>query len=231
MAEPIGSFAGIPRAGLEFLAGLAAHNEREWFEAHRAAWDNELLPAMISLCAQLQARVADVLPGLTFVPRVGGSLFRLNRDIRFSRDKKPYDTHAAAVLWEGAEKQSAPGVSLQIGPEQVVFGGGLPVFEEAQLDRFRKRVMQEAAGEMLSEALASAKKRGLLPEGEKLAKPPRGVPVDHPRAELSKHKGLALAQTLPGGAWVQTAELLDKAEAAARAYAPLHVWLRDQLCA
>ena len=224
------SFSGIPRVGLQFLAQLAEHNDKIWFDQHRAVWDELLLPAMIALCADLQARLADVLPKLQFVPRVGGSLYRLNRDIRFSRDKRPYKTHAAALLWEGGEKHASPGVYLQVGPEEVIFGGGLYLFEDAQLERYRKRVLAGETGDALSAALAAAKKRGLKPDGEKLAKPPRGVPADHPRAELSKHKGLIVGQTLRTGPWVETVELLDKAEAAARAYAPLHDWLQSHLC-
>ncbi len=224
------SFAGIPQRGLAFLAELAEHNEKEWFDAHREAWDNELLPAMTALCGALQARLSDVLPNLTFVPRVGGSLYRLNRDVRFSRDKRPYETHAEVVLWEGADKQSAPSLNLRVAPQEMCFIGGLQLFEEAQLERYRKRVMNEESGDALSAALGAAKKRGLLAEGEKLGKPPRGVPVDHPRVELAKHKGLFVTQTLKGGAWMSSHELLDKAEAAARGYAPLHEWLRTHLC-
>jgi len=224
------SFAGIPRAGLEFLSGLAEHNDKEWFEAHRAAWDEQLLPAMTSLCTELHARLAEVLPKLQFVSRVGGSLYRLNRDVRFSRDKRPYETHAAALLWEGADKQTSPGVLLQISPDEVTITGGLAIFEEAQLERYRKRVLAEETGEALSAALALAKKRGLKADGEKLSKPPRGVAPDHPRVELAKHKGLTVGQSLKGGEWLETSELLDKAESAARAYAPLHDWLRAHIC-
>ena len=90
--------------------------------------------------------------------------------------------------------------------------------------------MNEAAGERLSEALKEAKKAGLIPDGEKLPKPPRGFSVDHPRAELSKHKGLSISVTKKPAEWVHTAEFLDRAEEAARAYATLHAWLRDELC-
>ena len=224
------SFTGIPKSGLAFLRDLRANNHKEWFEAHRAVWDDELLPAMIAACAELHARLSKLMPALVLLPRVGGSVFRLNRDIRFSKDKSPYKTNAAALMWEGAEKFSSPGVYLHISPDQVIFGGGLYAFEEAQLDRYRKLVTNERSGEELAAALAKAKKAGLAPEGEKLVKPPRGISPEHPRAELSKHKGLAVGGAQTPGAWVHTPEFLDRAEAAAKAYAPLHAWLRDELC-
>ncbi len=90
-------FSGFPAGGLEFLRALGEHNDREWFEAHRAVWDEEIIPAMLAWCEELAERLRDVMPRLVFVPRVGGSLYRLNRDIRFSRDKSPYKTHVAAL--------------------------------------------------------------------------------------------------------------------------------------
>ena len=82
-------FQGFPKEGLEFLAELGGHNQRDWFEAHRAPWDEQIVPAMLAWCAALCERLSDVMPRLVFVPRVGGSLYRLSRDIRFSRDKSP----------------------------------------------------------------------------------------------------------------------------------------------
>src|SRR5450631_4523077 len=130
-------FSGFPTAGLSFFSDLAKDNDRDWFEKNRAIWDEQVVPAMLSWCEELAERVRDVMPGVQFVPRVGGSLYRLNRDIRFSKDKRPYKTHTAALLWEGAEKHGAPGVYLHVSHDEVLFGGGLYVFEEAHLDRWR----------------------------------------------------------------------------------------------
>jgi uncharacterized protein (TIGR02453 family) len=224
------SFSGFPKAGLTFLRDLGAHNERDWFEAHRAVWDGEIVPAMLALLGGLQQRLSKELPGLQLVPRIGGSLYRLNRDIRFSRDKSPYKTHAAGILWDGADKHASPGLYLHVSPEEVIFAGGVWMFEEAQLDRYRKRAAQESTGEKLTEALAHAKKAGLAPgAAEMLQRPPRGIAPEHPRAELLKHKGLVVSKSQRPGSWLHSEEALDRAETAAKAYAPLHRWLRSEL--
>ncbi len=225
------SFTGFPKEGLAFFRELAKHNKREWFEEHRAAWDEGIVPAMAGLCGELQARLADVLPGLTCVPRIGGSLYRLNRDIRFSKDKSPYKTHAAAILWDGPEKHGSPGIYLHVAPDEIIFAGGIWIFEEeGALDRYRKRVAQESTGEKLAAALAVAKKAGLTPAAhETLARVPRGWPQEHPRADLLKQKGLVVSKAQKPAAWVHSEELLDRAEAAARAYAPVHEWLRTEV--
>jgi uncharacterized protein (TIGR02453 family) len=224
------AFGGFPESGLVFLRELAKHNGRDWFEAHRKVFDDELVPAMLAWCGELTERLRDVMPALTFVPRLGGSIYRLNREVRFSRDKSPYKTHLTALLWEGGEKHDAPSVYLRVSPEGVVFGGGLYVFEEGRLDRFRKLLQNPAAAARLTEALAAAGRDGLEPGGEKLGKPPRGFDPEGPSAELAKHKGLVVAKTVSCGPWLSGRESLDRSESSARAYAPLHAWLRDELC-
>jgi uncharacterized protein (TIGR02453 family) len=224
-------FQGFPERGLAFLRDLAEHNDRDWFEAHRSAWDGEIVPAMLEWCGALAERLRDAMPGLTFVPRVGGSIHRLNRDIRFSRDKRPYKTHVAALLWDGEEKHDAPAVYLHVAPAEVIFGGGIYAFEDARLDRWRRLLHGGGAAERLEAALAAAKKGGLKLEiAEKLKRPPRGFEPEGPRAELSTYKGLAVVKRAKPAGWLHTAEALERSEAAARAYAPLHAWLRDELC-
>ena len=225
------AFQGFPEGGVAFLRDLSEHNDREWFTAHRAVWDDEIVPAMLEWCAALADRLKDVMPRLVFLPRVGGSLYRLNRDIRFSRDKRPYKTHVAALLWEGAEKHDSPGVYLHVGASEVIFGGGIYSFEEARLDRFRKLLHLPASAARLTEALAAAKKGGLkLEVADKLQRPARGFDPEHPQADLSRYKGLAVVKRSKPAAWLHSLEALDRAESAARAYAPLHAWMRDELC-
>ena len=224
-------FAGFPQGGLAFLQELSEHNDRAWFEAHRSAWDEQIVPAMLEWCGTLAERLRDAMPGLTFVPRVGGSLYRLNRDVRFSRDKRPYKTHVAALLWDGAEKHDSPAVYLHVAPAEVIFGGGIYSFEEARLDRWRKLLHVPASLERLEAALASARKGGLKLEiSAELQRVPRGFDPEGPQAGLSKYKGLAVVKRAKPGSWLHTPEALDRAEAAARAYAPLHAWMRKELC-
>jgi uncharacterized protein (TIGR02453 family) len=226
------TFAGFPEAGLGFFAELGQNNTPEWFEAHRKVWDEEIVPAMLAWCGELAQRLQDTLPDLQFVPRVGGSLYRLNRDLRFSKDKRPYKSSTAALLWDAAgEKYDSPGFYFSVAPGEVVFSGGIWQFEEARIDRFRKKLLAEKSAAGLEEALADAKKAGMKIDGpEKLARPPRGFGAEHPRAELSRHKGLVVAKSLEPGPWLHTREALDRSEEVARAYAPLHAWMRDELC-
>jgi uncharacterized protein (TIGR02453 family) len=225
------AFEGFPESGLVFLRELATHNDRDWFEQHRHVWDEEIIPAMLAWCGELAERLRDAMPDLVFLPRVGGSVYRLNRDTRFSRDKRPYKTHTAALLWEGGDKHDAPGVYLHVSPEEVIFGGGIYLFEEARLDRYRKLLHSAASAERLGKALQGAKKAALKIEApEKLVRAPQGFDPEGPYAELAKYKGLTLGKRFKPAGWLHTKEALDRSEAVARAYAPLHIWMRDELC-
>src|SRR6266513_4097882 len=80
-------------ASLAFLRGLACHNNKPWFEAHRESYENDVRAPMRALIEGLEVRLARLAPEITGDPK--RSMFRINRDIRFSKDKSPYKTHAA----------------------------------------------------------------------------------------------------------------------------------------
>jgi uncharacterized protein (TIGR02453 family) len=223
-------FSGFPAEGLEFLRQLEEHNDRVWFEAHRQVWDDEIVPALLAWCGELAARLRDAMPALVCVPRVGGSVLHLNREVRFSRDKRPYETTARAVLWEGEDRHDAPSMSLAVSPGAVVFEGGMALFEEGRLDRYRRLLLERDSLERLEAALSDARKLGLRLAGERLPKTPRGFDPEGPLAQLSRQLGLSLVRTAKSGTWVQSREALERSEEMARAYAPLHTWLRDELC-
>jgi uncharacterized protein (DUF2461 family) len=121
-------FPGFAAADLAFLSGLAAHNDREWFAAHRAVYDDRLKPTLAALIAALNDALAA-----RDLPLVGDpkkSVFRIHRDIRFSKDKRPYKTHISATLTRDGMKLSPGLVYLHIEPE----GGPQPAFDPQTID-------------------------------------------------------------------------------------------------
>src|SRR5881296_4282516 len=80
-------------ASLAFLRGLARHNNKPWFEAHRESYENDIRAPMRGLIEEMDVRLARLAPEITGDPK--RSMFRIYRDIRFSKDKSPYKTHAA----------------------------------------------------------------------------------------------------------------------------------------
>lgn len=126
-------FNGFDPADLEFLRGLVLNNDRDWFTAHRATYDDRLKPALEALV--ISATEAMTARGVPLAGNPKKSLFRIHRDTRFSNDKRPYKTHVSATLTrtgpDGEWRKLSPGmVYVHIEPE----GGSRPAFDPDSID-------------------------------------------------------------------------------------------------
>jgi uncharacterized protein (DUF2461 family) len=121
-------FRGFAAADLAFLTGLAAHNDRDWFTANRAVYDQRLKPTLAALIDALNAAFAARDLPLAGDPK--RSVFRIHRDVRFSKDKRPYKTHVSATLTRDGQKLSPGLVYVHIEPE----GGSAPAFDPETID-------------------------------------------------------------------------------------------------
>jgi uncharacterized protein (TIGR02453 family) len=187
------AFAGFPPEGLDVLAGLATDNTREYFDAHRATYESALLQPAKAFVVALGARLqADVSPGIRAEPRVNGSILRINRDTRFSADKRPYKEHLDLWFWEGdAPSRERPGYFVRLRPETVVLGAGMHRFESAALAAYRAAVDSNRTGEALEIAIEDATvRREVTLGGLAYRRVPLEFDRDHPRAELLRHGAL-----------------------------------------
>ncbi len=153
---------------------------------------------MRALLTELQGPLAALYKGQKLA---APKIFRLNRDVRFSKDKTPYKTNISAVMaLEGAEGPIGGAAVLycQFGLEDFAGAGMYSMFPDT-LARYRKAVLDEKTGAAVQKLVDAATKKDLGVEAsEKLKRAPAGVPVDHPRIELLKLKGLTVgAQKIP----------------------------------
>ena len=223
-------FGGFPEEGIEVLLGLEKNNRKEWFEQNRSVYETALLAPLRAYVTEMGDRLRrDLAPMIVAEPALNRSLYRIYRDVRFSKDKRPYKTQVAALLWEGGEKHHAPGFYFQLDARNVMFGAGIYQLLPSTLDRFRRCVDEKKSGERLVKIIAALKAEDMEIGGQALKRAPRGYPPDHPRVDLLKHKGLYTMIELPGPPWLHTAELLDHAEAFFRKMGDLHRWLRENL--
>jgi uncharacterized protein (TIGR02453 family) len=185
-------FEGFADAGARFFHALKKHQSRDWFAVHRHEYDEGWVTPMKLLLAEVRERIDPL-----FVQQALGEpkVFRIHRDVRFSKDKSPYKTHVGGYI-PLAQSGHGPGqpvpVYVQLGTETFV-GAGHYVMDPGQLLRYRAAVVDDARGRALARILATATKAGFtLVSFETLKKVPRGFDPDHPRAELLKRKSLAL---------------------------------------
>jgi uncharacterized protein (TIGR02453 family) len=174
-----------------FLTELRLHNDREWFARNRGRYERDVRDPMLRFIADFAPTLKKLAPRLVADPRpVGGSLFRINRDTRFSADKTPYKTNAAAHFrHEAGRDVHGPGLYLSLGPDEVVVGGGVWHPEPEPLLRIRKSIVEKAAAWKRATGTPAMRKLDLW--GEQLKRTPRGFPEGHPLDELLRCKDLA----------------------------------------
>src|SRR6266511_5225868 len=224
----MGNFGGFAAGAQRFLDELALNNNKQWFEGHRREFDEFLLePAkdcVVELGVGLQAKVS---PGIHAEPKINGSIMRMNRDIRFSKDKSPYKTWFGLWFWEG-EKRSMESTGLYLGltGSEVTLGAGKHGFEPEVLDRYRAAVVDPKLGADLEQAIDSVTKAGDYEIGGRYYKQvPRGLDRNQPRADLLLHNGLHAWVSLDEPPELHTPEFVDFRLRHYQAMAPVHRWL------
>ncbi|MFO1034480.1 MAG: DUF2461 domain-containing protein [Hyphomicrobiales bacterium] len=202
------SFSGFPPETFAFLKGLAKTNSKEWFEQHRADYElYDLAPAKAFVEA-LGPRLKKIAKDAQAEARVNGSIFRINRDVRFSKDKRPYKTTLDMWFWQGAQRSwENTGFYVRLRPDGFLAGAGLFEFTPEQLKRYRAAVLDEKAGASLVKTLSRIE--GLALNEPERKQVPRGFPSDHPRAELLKRNGLYCSHDAPLPKAIHTAAFVD----------------------
>ena len=181
-------FEGFPKKGLSFLRALKRNNNRPWFEKHKEDYEQFVKLPMQSLISDLQGPFRGFAPEYDLNPK--RSIFRIYRDVRFSKDKSPYKTNVAAhfVLRGKPKGVAGSGYYLHIEPGEIYLGAGIYMPEPDQLKKIRRAIAQRSE-EFLDIHTEPAFKKTFGPMyGECLVRVPAGFAPDHPMAEHLKRK-------------------------------------------
>jgi uncharacterized protein (TIGR02453 family) len=178
---------------LDFLSDLAVNNDRAWFAKHKAAYEEarSIFEGFVDELIHRLSASDDDLTGLT----AKDCVMRIYRDIRFSRDKTPYNTWMAALIALGGKKSGHFGYGLRLGPSDTMAAGGLWQPKSEQLAMLRRAVDRDPQTILtILEAQEFLQTFGAL-KGEKLAKAPQGYAKDHLAIEILKLKQVYVARS------------------------------------
>jgi len=223
-----------PRS-LAFLRGLARNNRRDWFLAHRGDYESALLAPMRALVEELDVRLARLAPEIVGDPK--RSLFRIYRDVRFSKDKSPYKVHAACWLFHrdashrvGQESHGGgAGFYFHLQPGRSMDGGGLWMPPREALGKLRDAMAEKpAAFERTVLAPAVRRRFGELDDEAVLTRVPRGYAPDHPAARWLRFRSFTMGRMLTD-AQVTGARLPDLLAADFALMLPLVRWINGAL--
>jgi uncharacterized protein (TIGR02453 family) len=167
---------------ITFLVELKNNNNRDWFNANKTRYEEEVLDVALRFIQSMQDPLAEIAPRFTAIPkRMGGSLMRVYRDTRFSKNKTPYKTNIGIQFrHEQAKDVHAPGYYVHIDPDQVFLGAGMWRPASDALRGIRERIADKPAE---WERVRDDKlfKRHFKLGGEALTRPPRGFDKEHPQ--------------------------------------------------
>ena len=197
------AFTGFRPAALTFLRSLARNNKREWFEANRERYEAEVKRPLQLLVEEVDARLGEIAPEMVGNPK--RSVFRIYRDVRFSKDKSPYKTNAAAWFYHrdaghavGTQAvHGGAGFYFQIAPKDCFVAGGIWMPPGAALKTLRESIAEDPE-ELESILRVPAFKRafGKMSEEAVLKRPPRGFDADHPAGVLLRYKSFTVHRDL-----------------------------------
>jgi len=181
---------GFTQDTFDFLSALEAHNSKDWFDANRDRYETHWKTAALDFIADISSKMSRLEPPLRAEPKLNGSLRRIHRDVRFSKDKSPYNARLHMVFWVGGHPNRSAGVHIVLNPRGVGYGAGQFGLEPAALARLRRRIVDPADGDALMKALDAAGKVGCRMGEADLVRLPRGFEATGRRADLLRHKAI-----------------------------------------
>jgi uncharacterized protein (TIGR02453 family) len=179
-----------------FLNELRDHNDRDWFAANKDRYEAAVLEPALAFVEDMGYRLQEISPHLRAdARRNGGSVFRIYRDTRFSKDKTPYKTHVGIYFRHARSGEAdTAGLYLHLAPGSVFMGAGIWHPGSPALKRIRDALV--ARPDDWREAVAAVRPTWNLADGESLKRPPAGYKADHPLIEDIKRKSFAITSPL-----------------------------------
>jgi uncharacterized protein (TIGR02453 family) len=227
-------FDGFPPGALTFLKELWANNRRDWFEGHQQDYSEFILKPAQAFTAALGERLKEISGDIQYDTRTNGrgSIKRIHRDIRFSKDKTPYKTYVGIVFWEGkreSAKTENPAFYFRLDSEGGAMFAGMHNFPRPLLQRYRDAVVDEEQGDKLQQAISAVTESGSCEVGgEHYKRVPPGYDKTHPRAGLLRFNALFASSPVIDPRALNDESLVDTCFEYCRTMAPVFLWLTDR---
>ena len=223
------TFSGFPKEGLQFLEDLKMNNEREWFNNRKQDYIDYVQNPAQDFVLTFGEKLKSISPGFVYDTRMNGSgsVLRIYRDVRFSKNKSPYNTRLRIFFWEGTgKKMENPGIFFGLDERGARLHGGLFKFPKIILTAYRDAIIDDQLGNELQTVIKTLQTTENYDVGGKHYKRvPRGYDKEHPLSELLMYNGLYASSPLIDPSIAITSELLDVCFEYCLKMAPLHQWL------
>jgi len=212
-------FPGFSAEAISFLRGLERNNKRDWFQPRKHIYEEHVRAPLEALVNAINAEFAEFAP--RYVTPVKKAIFRIYRDTRFSKDKRPYKTHVAATFYlQNLSKAAGPCFYFHFTPKELLVFAGVYMPEREELLAIRNLLGERH--QEFRQLLRANPLRKLMGEmqGAQLSRVPKGFDADHPAGDLIRQKQWFLESTL-GGSVVNSPRMLSEIASRFRAAMPM----------
>ena len=219
-------FKGFSEKTISFFSHLSTDNSKQWFGKHRDDYENFVKKPATDYIVSMGEKLRGIVPRINAVPKINKSLFRINRDIRFSRDKTPYKTYLGIWFWDGDRKRmESSGFYFQLNIDRIMLGAGIYMFPNDLLKSYRNAVIDKKSGKSLKETVDKVNLEGYELGGRYYKKIPRGYDPSHVNAEYLLHKGLYAGMEIPVPEALFSKNFIEYSYEHFMKIKPLHDWL------
>ncbi len=222
-------FSGFPKELISFYQNLFVDNNKVWFHNHKKDYENYVKKPAMNFVEAMEDYLIELSPEINAIPKVNKSLFKINRDIRFSKDKTPYKTHLGIWFWDGQQKRmDSSGFYFHIDPikNEFILGVGLYQFTKEQLRLYRDWVVNERHGKELEVAVKKVRDLGYQIVGSHYKKVPRGYDKEHPKADYLLFNGLHAMYSGEIPEEFFTVKILDYCFEKYKEMSSIHYWVK-----
>lgn len=223
----LSKFNGYFPETLQFFVDIKENNNRSWFAEHKKDYQRFVVEPTKAFILALGQRLEEIAPAIQYDTRANGSgsMMRIYRDVRFSKDKSPYKTWLGIMFWEGSGKKTeSPGFYFGLDADGAGAHAGLYGFPKPFLEAYREAVLDEVLGEEFNGLLKTMPSAYTVSD-KHYKRIPRGYDKDHPRADLLLYNSMVIsAPTLLSDVLVSP-DLVDICFEHYQQMAPMQQWL------
>lgn len=219
-------FNGFRKEINSFFEDLKRNNRKEWFQDHRADYEKYVKKPSEEFVLAMGEKLRTLSGGIHAIPKINKSLFRLNRDTRFTHDKRPYKTNLGILFWEGQRKRmECSGFYFHMEDGNLMLGVGIYMFSSPLLKRYREAVVDKKLGPGLKKTINHLTKNGYTIGTRHYKRIPEGYDASHENARFLLFNGLTamLEEEIPKEFY--SPAIVDYAFSHYEKMSPLHEWL------
>ena len=192
------SFVHYPKESLSFLKSVQKNNNKEWFESHRDEYIQYILEPSRAFVEEMGEHLQALVPTINAIPKINQSLFRIYRDVRFSKDKTPIKSKIGVIFWQGNHiRMQSSCFYLHFSPQELLLASGIRTFDPDLLAAYRDYIKIDTHREALHNILETLKSEGYIIEAPGYKRLPKGFEKTMNLEYLARMKAVAVYHTLP----------------------------------